>query len=119
MRLPWLLTALFLAAILATLQHWALSEFLYWRYPWFDTLMHFLGGLTVASFAVGVLHRKRAQVFLVTMVGIAIGWEVFEYVISSLREANFVLDTALDLLMDTLGMAVVYLLARLTLWRSV
>ncbi|MBU2104094.1 hypothetical protein KKD81_03525 [Patescibacteria group bacterium] len=118
MRLPWLISALILAALLATLQHVALTEYLYWRYHWFDTLMHFLGGLAVASFVVGVLHKHRAQLFLVGMVGIAVGWEVFEFAIGTQREANFVFDTSLDLLMDTLGMATVYLVARYTLWRS-
>lgn len=118
MRLPWLITALVLAALLAVLQHVALAESLYWHYPWFDTLMHFLGGLAVASFIVGLLHKHRAQVFLAGMVGIAVGWEVFEFIIGTQREANFVFDTALDLLMDTLGMATVYLIARYTLWRS-
>lgn len=118
MRLPWLLAALVFAAALALLQHWALAEFLYWRYPWFDTMMHFLGGLAAATFVVGLLHRKRAQLFLVGMVLVAVGWEVFELAINAQREANFIFDTSLDLLMDTLGMATVYLTARLTLWHS-
>ncbi|MBU1293108.1 hypothetical protein KJ819_03545 [Patescibacteria group bacterium] len=118
MRLPWLISALILAAVLALLQHVALADYLYWRYPWFDTLMHFLGGLTVACFAVGLLRKHRAQLFLVGMVAIAVGWEVFEFAIGTQREANFVFDTSLDLLMDTLGMVTVYLVARYTLWRS-
>jgi hypothetical protein len=118
MRLPWLFAALILAALLASLQHWALRDYLYWQYPWFDTLMHFLGGLTAASFIVGVLREKRAQLFLIGMVLVAVGWEVFEFSIGTSREANFVFDTSLDLLMDTVGMATVYLVARYTLWHS-
>lgn len=118
MRLPWLFAALILAALLATLQHWALREYLYWQYPWFDTPMHFLGGLTAGTFIVGLLRKKRAQLFLLGMVLVAVGWEVFEFSIGIPREANFVFDTSLDLLMDTVGMATVYLVARYTLWHS-
>lgn len=118
MRLSWLFGAFIFAAALVFLQHWALADFLYWRFPWFDTLMHFLGGLTVATFAIGLLYRPRILLFALMMCSVAIGWEVFEFSIGTVREANFVLDTGLDLLMDTVGMSASYLVARLTLWRS-
>lgn len=118
MRLAWLLGALVLAALLAYLQQEALQNLWYWRFPWFDTLMHFLGGTTVAAFAVAILDMRRAYVFLGGMFAIAVGWELFELAIHQEREANFVFDTSLDLLMDTIGMTVAYLVARLTIWRS-
>lgn len=118
MRLYWLFTALVLAALLALLQHMALEYLLYWRYLWFDTLMHFLGGATVASFGIALLEKHRAFVFLGGMLLIAVGWELFELAINAQREANFVFDTSLDLLMDACGMALAYIGARLTIWRS-
>lgn len=118
MRLPWLLVTLVLASALAYLQHEALANLWYWHYPWFDTVMHFLGGLTVASFGIALLDRHRAIVFLTGMLAIAVGWELFELAINAEREANFAFDTALDLLMDAVGMSLAYLAARYTLWRS-
>jgi hypothetical protein len=118
MRLSWLLAALVLSSLLAFLQHEALANLWYWRYLWFDTVMHFLGGLALASFGIALLDKHRALVFLAGMLAIAVGWELFELAINAEREANFAFDTSLDLLMDALGMSLAYLAARLTLWRS-
>lgn len=118
MRIVWLLIALLFAAVLAGLQHWALANYLYWYYPWFDTMMHFLGGVAVATFGIALLDSRRALVFLGAMFGIAVGWELFELAINAEREANFIFDTSLDLLMDAVGMTFAYLAARLTIWHS-
>lgn len=118
MRLSWLFAALILASVLAVTQHLALENLWYWRYVWLDTFVHFLGGLTVGAFLVAILDRSRPLVFLAGMVAIAAGWELFELAINAQREANFAFDTALDLLMDALGMAAAYVLARFTIWRS-
>lgn len=117
MRLYWLLAALILAGLLAYLQHTALDQLLYWRYLWFDTLMHFLGGLTMAVFGIALLAKRRAFIFLGAMFAIAAGWELFELAINAQREANFAFDTSLDLLMDACGMSLAYVAARLSIWR--
>ena len=118
-RLPWLLTALAAALVVAALEQWALADFLYWRFVWFDTVMHFLGGLAIGLSLVALMtNRFRPIWFLVLMAGVAIGWEVFEVAIGVTREANYVFDTALDLLMDTLGSLIAYSAARFTIWRS-
>jgi len=80
-------------------------------------MMHFIGGLALASFGVALLAKRRALIFLAAMFGIAVGWELFELVINAEREANFAFDTSLDLLMDALGMTVTYFAARLSIWR--
>ncbi len=118
MRLYWLIAALLFASLLAYLQHEALTNLWYWYYPWFDTLMHFIGGLALAVFGIALLHKRRALIFLAGMLGIAVGWELFELAINAQREANFAFDTSLDLLMDACGMSLAYVAARLTLWRS-
>lgn len=118
MRLAWLVAALVLASVLAYLQHWALADLLYWYYPWFDTLMHFLGGLALGTFAIAFLDKRRPLVFLGGMIAVALGWELFELMIHAEREANFVFDTSLDLLMDAVGMSSAYILARHTIWHS-
>src|SRR5690606_2298281 len=118
MRLAWLLAALFLASALALIQYAALEHLLYWRYIWLDTFVHFLGGLTVAVFFIGFSRTVRVRAFLLCMVAVALGWELFEFGINAEREANFGFATALDLLMDALVMSAAYILARFTLWRS-
>lgn len=117
MRLYWLFSALILASILASLQHYALANLWYWYYPWFDTLMHFVGGLTVATFGIALLAKRRALIFLSAMFAIAAGWELFELTINAQRETNFYFDTSLDLLMDAVGMSIAYIAARLSIWR--
>lgn len=51
------LTIIFLGIIVATLHAIALSQFLYWQLPWFDVLMHFLGGLLVSLFGIWTLMK--------------------------------------------------------------
>ncbi len=118
MRLQWLSYAFVLSLVLALLQAWALAEFLYWRYAWFDIPMHFLGGAAIAAFLVALLMHHRLKTFVVLMIVATIGWEVFEYLFGLPRESNYALDTALDLVMDTLGALTVYTAARLSVWRS-
>ncbi|HYE23519.1 MAG TPA: hypothetical protein VEA92_03725 [Candidatus Paceibacterota bacterium] len=118
MRLIWLIGALILSAGLAVLHYNALTEYLYWQYVWLDVPVHFLGGLALAMLAIGLLKNFHPRSFLVLMTGVIVGWELFELMIQTSREANFFFDTALDLLMGSLGALSAYVLARLTLWRS-
>lgn len=107
-----------LSLIVAVLQQWAVADFLYWRFEWFDIVMHYLGGLTIGVFFIALLKRFRPWLFLFLFVTVAVGWEVFEYVVGLPREANYVFDTALDFLMDTLGAGTAYTLAQASLWQS-
>lgn len=118
MRFHWLIATVFLSALLAGLQWWAVSDFLYWRYEWFDIPMHYLGGVTSAAFVTAVLMHRRDTLFIVCLIAIFVGWEIFELVFGLPREANYPLDTASDLFMDTLGALTVYWIARKTIWRS-
>lgn len=118
MRLLWLLTALVLAFALAVLHTYALDAYLYWRYVWLDVPVHFLGGLAIGSFIVGFLPRFSPLLFVLMLAGAVIGWEVFEYFVGTPKEANFIFDTSLDVLIGTLGGMVTYAIARYTLWQS-
>lgn len=101
------LTQLFLLLLIAVLHLSALALSLYWLYPWFDVLLHFLGGVWVFLALVWLAERFRVpyRVFLVFLgvLFVGVGWEVFELLAGIPREANFVLDTSIDLLMDSLG----------------
>lgn len=118
MRVSWLLGAFVISSLLAVLQWWAVTDFLYWQYHWFDIPMHFLGGLAIGVFLVGFLYRKRPFLFLLLFVLATVGWEVFEYYFGIPRESNYASDTMHDLIMDAVGGLIAYLVATVTLWRS-
>ncbi len=118
MRLLWLLAALLFSAALCALQWWAVTDFLYWRYEWFDILMHYLGGIAIAAFVIALLVRRRMNSFVAALVVLYVGWEVFEYVFGIQREANYALDTVIDLVMDSIGSLTAYGIARISIWRS-
>lgn len=117
MRLAWLIAALVLACLLAGVHLYALPNFWYWYFPWLDVPVHLLGGAFMATAVIGVLGRYQPKTFFAIVVAGAVGWELFELAINFRREANFVLDTSIDLLMDALGITLSYAVARLTIWR--
>lgn len=117
MRIPWLVATLLVSSVLAILQWLAVYNYLYWRYIWFDIPMHFLGGVTTAAFLVALLMHFRPRLFVLGATFVFIGWEVFEWYFGFPKESNHVFDTSLDLLMDTLGALLVYIVARYTVWR--
>ena len=80
--------------------------------------IHFFGGLTIGVFVAAFLNAWRPFLFIFLVAGALIGWEVFEYLFGIPREANYAFDTALDVLMGTLGAIAVYMYARVSLWRS-
>jgi hypothetical protein len=99
----------------------SLTFYLYWTYLWLDIPMHFLGGMTVALglltfFAKYVPRSLRGFVLtlgVVFVVGIA--WEVFELVNGLIDiELRPIADTLLDLVLDLMGGALGYALARAT-----
>lgn len=118
MRLYWFFGALFLSLLLTSLNFIALENFWYWKFPWFDILMHILGGLTLGSFMIALFPRHRPILYMGALTVFFIGWEIIEYVGGiTTHEANYVFDTAHDLLNDAIGSIVVYMIARFSLWR--
>jgi uncharacterized membrane protein len=96
--------------------------YIYWTAWWSDNLMHFLGGIILASLAVWFLyHSKRAvpsskirSCLLAVGFALAIGasWEVFEHVIGMTQSIeNYKLDTLHDLVADTSGGIIGWLVA--------
>lgn len=118
MRTRWLLVACALSALLSGLHYWASTDFLYWRYVWIDVPIHLLGGLAIGTFVAAFLNSWRPFLFIFCTAALIIGWEVFEYFLGSPKEANFAFDSALDVLMGTVGVIAVYMYARASLWRS-
>jgi len=93
----------------------------YWEYPWLDLLMHFWGGVIVGLLVLwgservwGVRLSLAAVVLAALFVGIA--WEVFEYALGLIEVPRdvYIKDTAIDLILDTLGGSVAALCRRRT-----
>ena len=106
------LVILLLGILHVTAMHWAL----YWYFPWLDLLSHFLGGLWVALMSMWLLAfvglRTRIVSVAAVVITISILWEIFEWSTGIPREANFVFDTSLDLVMDMSGGLLGFFLGR-------
>ena len=119
MRLPWLLVAFLLACVLAGLHFEALERLWYWYHRWLDIPMHFLAGIVMGCAVAGVLGRNRPAFFFATVLAGAVGWEVFEYFAGiSTGQPDYWTDTIKDIANGVLGGAIVYLVTRITVWRS-
>lgn len=104
--------------ILGALHHIASAFYLYWEIPWFDMLMHFIGGASVALFFIWSLYgsdifgsrqiKSRASVVLAALVFVLIvsgAWEIFEYKFDIANPAweSYPLDTFTDTVSALLG----------------
>jgi hypothetical protein len=107
---------LLIVAALAATHFVALAFSLYWYFPWFDVITHFLGGMWAGVFLLWSCAQARSAPHLLFVVGgtIAIGvmWEVFEVVAGIPMESNYAFDTSIDLLMDVLGSVFAFGIAR-------
>lgn len=118
MKIGRLLAAQFVAlTLLAALHNMALQLDLYWHFVWLDVASHFLGGIWVALVIQLVMaHQRRRQLRLAPlMLGVLLvgmGWELFELTTGLYPQSNYFFDTSLDLLMDMMGAAVGYYVAR-------
>lgn len=119
MRLAWFFMALISSGVLALVHTVASEQYLYWTYRWLDTPVHILGGFALGSLLIAFLFRYRPLYFVAGMLIVGVGWEVFEVLLGLPRPPDYLLDTAQDLVNDTLGAGLAFVLARYTLWRSV
>lgn len=103
-----------LLVTIATLHILALKFSLYWMYPWFDIMIHFLGGLFVALSVLWFLFESkyirlnksvRNTIFVAgsSIILVGVGWEIFEIFAGIPIEEDFILDTTIDLTMGVLG----------------
>lgn len=111
MHRGWLITALVLSGLLLLGQLYALDQFLYWRFWWYDIGMHALGGAVFG--AIALVLGLRGIRFWLFLLGIVLGWEVFEYVNNiSTAQPNFLFDTGLDIVMGLVGALVPHTISR-------
>jgi len=96
------------------LHYLALDRAYYWTISWYDIMMHFLGGVWVALFALWIFSSRKISflpthisflqiVSLVICVGIV--WELYEIMfgLTFVSDPEYWGDTILDLVMDTIG----------------
>ncbi len=114
------MAALISTGVMAGLHFLALVDFLYWKYRWFDTPMHLLGGVAIGCFAVVVLRSYRPFWYLIGVASAFVAWEIFEAWAGIAVDpgVNYTWDTAHDLLNDSIGAVLVYTVARYSIWRT-
>ncbi len=120
-RIATLLFILLLASALAFLEGLAIQYFLYWRFFWYDIMMHFLGGFIISALYIWYVHfeapetrKKMLLTFRNTLLfvfAVGVVWEIFEAVIhvdAEYTQAYWAFDTVKDLIMDCIGGSVAY-----------
>lgn len=102
----------------------AQDNYFYWTYWWYDIMMHFLGGFLIGGIALWFFvrffkseHTKASSALIVAVLSVllvGLGWEYFEFFSGALflQEGSVIGDTALDLVMDTLGALCMWLIVR-------
>lgn len=92
------------------------AHFFYWyvSIPWYDMLMHTLGGIFLALWCgalwsrnVSHMSTKKSFAFIIGFViVVGLGWEVFEYIVQGIIKGVQIADipdSASDLICDTVG----------------
>lgn len=117
LRKPFFIETFILLVVVGTL-NWIASVYnLYWSVYEFDSLVHFLGGATLASFFIwlyfysgifGETQKSLNRFLLVAMIGamfLAVAWEIYEFLIGevNIMGAAYPFDTTLDFIVDFLG----------------
>ncbi len=78
-------------------------------YPWFDSMLHTLGGIYIGLVAMWFLYffRISPRLFyvLISVLIVGLAWELMEYVLSFPRSPHmsYELDTLKDLVLDLIG----------------
>lgn len=102
------LLPLFFAILLTSLHFIANAYSLYWSLWWYDTALHFLGGILIATMLIWIIYRteffsfsKPVSVFFIALgtLVIAIVWELYEYEIGFTYHhfASYGFDTFKDI----------------------
>jgi hypothetical protein len=109
---------IFLFSLFAIFHQIALTFSLYWYYWWFDILMHFWGGVLLGLlFYIVIKSRwfnlKPKTLFIVSfLLVVTLGWELFEWLIKSISNVNYVTDTITDITMGLFGGLLVHIISR-------
>ncbi len=95
----------------------------YWKYPFFDILVHLVGGMWIAFIFLWLaicfgqikdLKEYKVKSFLIAFISailVGVMWEIFEnlFQITYVDMAGYYLDTAIDILNSGLGGILAYI----------
>lgn len=108
-----LVRAILLFAVVAALHAAAVALYVYWAQPWFDNVMHFLGGAWAGLVGLWVKYRFRngrlgrqgdVRVALAATLVIGAAWELYEYLTGyTFVRDDYAMDTIKDFAMDFAG----------------
>lgn len=108
--------------VLAVLHLASIEYDLYWQFLWLDLISHTLGGIWAGLCILWLrsLWGYPPAIFwgFLGAFVLGIGWEVLEVIAGLPREANYTLDTSIDLLMDILGGILAVFVAKLFVKKS-
>jgi uncharacterized membrane protein YjdF len=120
--MPWMLFVIIY--VLLGLHITAEIFHLYWIFPWFDLLTHFIGGVWIGYATVWFLYgskyitprlwapKKAFLYILISVLSIGILWELYEIIVHLIEdipfEMGYLQDTCMDIVMDTLGAVSAY-----------
>jgi len=104
----------------------ALKFYFYWQLPWFDSPMHFLGGIFTGLIVLYVYMLTKGQenileikentlmnLILITIAIVGIVWEVWEYSFGlSFTRGNDFFGTIEDLYVGVIGALALYFFAK-------
>lgn len=118
-----------LSILVAVLHYIALTLYFYWTISWFDILMHLLGGYLIGLIALYLLvnfldkeiisNRKISLILVLSFVLIiGLGWELWEVFMNFTDILEDRLDTAIDIVMDTIGGYFAFLYGKKHLWNK-
>ncbi|MCA9361717.1 hypothetical protein KC845_04155 [Candidatus Kaiserbacteria bacterium] len=119
--MPKLITVIFIISLslLAVLHYIALELYLYWQIWWLDIPMHLFGGAIIvfglySLQELGILKDRSYSLLniLTAVLVIAIAWEVFQYLITTVMKDDFVVDTLSDIMFGLSGSLLGYTVAK-------
>ena len=99
------------------LLYWiGLDRFYFWYYPWFDIVLHLVGGLTIGFWGAALASRRQfpprlaAGCIVILAVLIGVLWESFEYISGlTVGKPDYWFDTMTDLGNGFVGASLVVL----------
>lgn len=117
------LSSFFVLVVLIALHLIGSYHSLYWKFDWYDSLVHVVSGLWAALLIlwlasvlgqINSLKEYKAKSFLIAFVSavlIGIVWELVEnyYQVTYVNAGSYYFDTAMDILNDGIGGILAYL----------
>lgn len=112
-----LFLAFLFSCILLSLHLFALEYFLYWAVPWFDILLHIIGGISFGFLLLFIANKTVENTpWYIPIVGTLVAasvWEIFEFQIGQTFVAkNLVLDTISDVAFSIFGGFIAFIIYR-------